>query len=228
LLAGGIERYGEQYRLGGVLLLPEDMSLVELIKACAKIGSESVWEEFQRRFHRVIGGAANRTARVWGDSSPAVLDDLIQETYLKLCSDRDRLLEAVRPDAPEEFYGYIKSVATNVAHDYFRRTISLKRDIKQEVPLDVPGAHEVASVTSGPDQMEKAVLIAQIDSVLLDSTAGENKERNRNIFWFYYRLGMTALEIARLPDISLSEKGVETQLLRLTRLIKRRLAASRI
>jgi hypothetical protein len=45
-------------------------------------------------------------------------------------------------------------------------------------------------------------------------------ERDRKLFWLYYRVGLTADAIAGLPSIGLSTKGVESSLLRLTRLLR--------
>jgi RNA polymerase sigma-70 factor (ECF subfamily) len=41
-------------------------------------------------------------------------------------------------------------------------------------------------------------------------------ERDRVMFWLYYRQGYTAEEIARLPAIGLTAKGVESALRRVT------------
>jgi RNA polymerase sigma-70 factor (ECF subfamily) len=41
-------------------------------------------------------------------------------------------------------------------------------------------------------------------------------ERDRALFWLYYRQGYTAEEIARLPSAGLTAKGVESALRRVT------------
>jgi RNA polymerase sigma-70 factor, ECF subfamily len=48
----------------------------------------------------------------------------------------------------------------------------------------------------------------------------ETKDRDRTIFWLYYRQGMTAKEITGLPGIGLSLKGVESALHRLVKLVR--------
>jgi hypothetical protein len=48
-------------------------------------------EEFVRRFHRLIAKVVLRIATRLGDSSRGTVDDPIQETYLKLSSDNDRI-----------------------------------------------------------------------------------------------------------------------------------------
>jgi hypothetical protein len=66
------------------------------------------------------------------------------------------------------------------------------------------------------------VLIRQIDECLQAVCVGPNSQRDRKIFWLYYRAGLPASAIAALPTIGLTTKGVESTLLRLTRLVRQR------
>jgi DNA-directed RNA polymerase specialized sigma24 family protein len=63
--------------------------------------------------------------------------------------------------------------------------------------------------------MQKAVLFKELDEKLR-SAPGASAERDRTIFWLYYLQGLTADEIAALPDTELSAKGVESALRRVT------------
>ena len=67
------------------------MSAEELIHACAESNDGAAWEEFVARFHRPISLSILRIAYQWGNRPQQVVDDLVQETYLKLCSDKCRL-----------------------------------------------------------------------------------------------------------------------------------------
>jgi RNA polymerase sigma-70 factor (ECF subfamily) len=51
-------------------------------------------------------------------------------------------------------------------------------------------------------------------------------ERDKLVFLLYYRQGFTAKAIAELPGIQLSEKGVESCLLRLTRHLRQHIVGS--
>ncbi|HEU4433076.1 MAG TPA: sigma factor, partial [Pyrinomonadaceae bacterium] len=97
-----------------------------LICACIA-GQAAAWEEFMRRYHRLIAGVVFRTTQKWGESSPATIDDLIQEIYLKLCADDYRLLHAYDPRHPDAIYGYLKVIAANVVHDRLKALHSEKR-----------------------------------------------------------------------------------------------------
>src|SRR5437667_159549 len=52
------------------------------------------------------------------------------------------------------------------------------------------------------------------------SRSVQDLPRSRLIFWLYYRSGLSASAIASIPNIGLTTKGVESALLRLTRLVR--------
>jgi len=87
--------------------------------------------EFIRRFHGVIAGAVLRTARQWGEPSRAQVEDLIQDTYLKLCEDNSRLLASFRPRHEDAIYGFLKVVTANVVRDHFKSALAAKRGASQ-------------------------------------------------------------------------------------------------
>jgi RNA polymerase sigma-70 factor, ECF subfamily len=194
------------------------MSIEELIRACGDGGNTAAWEEFIRRFHSLIAGVVVATSRRWGVSSPSLADDLIQETYLRLCRDRCRLLREFQAEHPEAFFGYLKVIAVNVVHDYFRARYSKKRGytVTEE---GIEGLAELASGTGTPAGIERAILLEEIDTILLRLSGGE-PPRDRAIFWLYYRQGFTADAIAALPAVRLTVKGVESVIHRLTRTVR--------
>src|SRR3954471_10617218 len=96
------------------------MSAEELIQACAELGDGAAWQEFVLRFQRPISLSIVRAAYQWGAIPEQVVDDLVQETYLKLCSDRCCLLREFAVQHPEAVPGYIKTIAVNVARDHFK------------------------------------------------------------------------------------------------------------
>ncbi len=62
-------------------------------------------------------------------------------------------------------------------------------------------------------QMHRAVLLSQMDEKLR-SAPEVIGERDRALFWLYYRQGFTAEEIAGLSATGLTPKGVESALRR--------------
>jgi RNA polymerase sigma-70 factor (ECF subfamily) len=203
------------------------MSLEELLRACAEDGNREAGEEFVRRFHSLIAVVVLRTARRWGNASPALIDDLIQETYLKIWEDRKRLPGKFNPQLPDAFYGYLKVVTTNVVHDHFRAARSQKRgsgQIEESVDDDAIAAILGEKSDNG---VHREILLREIDDALCECLSGEDRERDRAIFWLYYRHGFTAKEIAALPSMGLTEEGVESVIHRLKRMVIERLAATK-
>jgi RNA polymerase sigma-70 factor (ECF subfamily) len=200
-------------------------AIEELVAVCLDTGDEAAWQEFVLRFHGLIATVALRTARRWGQGSPQVLDDLVQETYLKLCADDYRLLRSFRAKHPDAIYGYVKVLTANLVHDHFKSLHSQKRGggAKTETIEDQVPRKGLASSRSDANTIERTVLLGQIDACLLEAEKGPNACRDRHIFWLYYRLGLPATAIAGLPTIGLSTKGVESTILRLTRLVRQKL-----
>jgi tetratricopeptide (TPR) repeat protein len=122
-------------------------SVEELIRACVETGHADAWEEFMRRFHGVIASTVIRTAR--GAISAAAIDQLIQDTYLKIWDNRRRVLREVQTQGQEAILGLLKTIASSVTMDYFcsirgreaRRRWSLERNIlfRQIVAFRCPG-----------------------------------------------------------------------------------------
>jgi DNA-directed RNA polymerase specialized sigma24 family protein len=81
-----------------------------------------------------------------------------------------------------------------------------------------------AATTAAAAGIHRDILLKEVDDALCASLSGEGQVRDRTIFLLYYRYGLTASAIARLPSILLTVKGVESVIHRLTRLVRERLA----
>lgn len=208
------------------LVIRDDVTSGELVRACIESGDEAAWREFVRRFRPVITGAVSRTARRFGEWSPQLIDDLVQETYLKLCANRCRILREFTPRAEESIFGLMKTIAFSVTHDHFRGTMAAIRGAgKRESSLD----SYLESTIPGRDalpEVERDILLKQIDGLLSSQPEPGIPPRDRQIFWLYYRHGMTARSIAEIPHLGLSPKGVESVIQRLTTLVRQQLAVT--
>lgn len=206
------------------------LSPEELVIACRQTDDVAAWGEFVRRFHRLIATVALRIARRWSEPSPQLIDDLVQETYLKLCADNFRMLRKFKSHHPDAFYGYLKVVTANLVHDHFKAAHSSKRGSGTiEVAADEqiqPGA-DASGAASAVKSSERGILLREVDAALSRLAAGPHLERDRKVFWLYYRVGLTANAIAHLPSIGLSTKGVESSIFRLTRLVRQEIDRDR-
>jgi RNA polymerase sigma-70 factor, ECF subfamily len=196
-------------------------SAEELIRACAESNDPKVWNEFVARFHRPISLSILRVTSQWGAIPRYTVDDLVQETYLKLCVDRCNLLREFASRHPDSIVGYIKAIAVNVARDYIKSIYSKKRGAGQETRALEDAENPADSNAQGsPAAIEQEVLLKQLEDCVASCSEGPDQERDRLIFWLYYRQGMSAKAIADLPSVGLSAKGVESAIFRLTRLVR--------
>jgi RNA polymerase sigma-70 factor, ECF subfamily len=206
---------------------PASVSIEELVRRCAASRSPEAWEEFVRRFHRLIATVILRTAGRLGDASKPTVDDLLQETYLKLCADNFRILRTFQQQHPDAFTGYVKVLTANVVRDHFKSAHTQKRGAGQLEQIEEHFIPPAADDSAGsPESIERAVLIQEITRHLdlALALAGPDQDRNRRIFWLHYRAGLSSRAIADLPGIGLTPKGVESILSRLTKDLRQRMA----
>jgi RNA polymerase sigma-70 factor (ECF subfamily) len=202
----------------------QKLSPQELLRACLTTGGEPLWNEFVRTFQPMIASVIIKTLRRWGQPDAALVDDLVQETYLKLCANNFRALREIESDYENAVFGFIKVVASNVVQDHYRKSLSQKRGSgKGEEDLELAHASAVSD-SSFSERVEKKAQLGQIDQCLKAYAGEPNFERDYAIFWLFHRQGLTAKEISELPTIELSVKGVESTLLRLARLIRSELS----
>ena len=69
---------------------------------------------------------------------------------------------------------------------------------------------------SPPSTIEQSILLRELDQHL----ASAGTDRDRTIFWLYYRQGYTAKDIASMPGLGLTQKGVESCIYRLTQALR--------
>ena len=203
------------------------ISIEELLRQCSASRSSEAWEEFVRRFHRLIATVVLRTAARLGDASKQTVDDLIQDTYLKLCADDCRILRSFQHQHPDAFTGYVKVLTANVVRDYFKSAHTRKRgagNLEQIQEDFVPPAAE--NSPGSLRSIERAILIQEIAHALDLCVIGPDQERNIQIFWLHYRAGLSARAIADLPQVGLTTKGVESIILRVTKELRERMTAS--
>lgn len=177
-----------------------------------------MWQEFVRRTQPCIAGTVIKTLRRCETiPSPSLVDDLVQDTYLKLFANNCKPLREFEGDQDIKLYGFLKTVASHVVQDHIRRK---KADIHggglEEVDMEkvspfLPGS------AANPDRQ---ILFDKIRRCLLKLAGEPNFQRDWTIFQLYYFDGLTAKAISELPGVDLGVKGVESTLLRLIRYIK--------
>jgi RNA polymerase sigma-70 factor (ECF subfamily) len=205
---------------------PTELPFDELLQLCLQSDQDTLWAEFVGRSHSVIAAVVIKTMRRWIRPSPSLIDDLVQETYLKLCLDHFRALRQFVFRHENALFGFLKVVASNVVQDHFRGVYSRKRGSGiADAEFDCTSC--ASGLTSQFATMERGVLLQAIDRCLKSYAGSTNSARDRAIFWLYYRYGLTAKAISGLPSIKLTVKGVESTLLRLVRHVRLKLNDAR-
>ena len=199
----------------------------DLLSVCANSSDAPAWREFICRFNPVIARSVLRVLARHGTSEKSLIDDLVQETYLRICAHECKLLRSFTPQQPESAFAFLKVVAASVAQDFFKSRLAAKRAPEakassiEETPSSAP-QHAKSELSHS----ERAVLLDQIDRRLRTLIPEAELQRARTVFWLYYRSGFTASAIAALPALDLTTKGVESLLFRLTHLVRENLSNS--
>src|SRR5439155_17763544 len=203
------------------------LSLKDVVCLCAGPCDDEAWEEFVSRVGRPISLTILRTASLWGEPSRSLVEDLVQVTYLKLWEGGCRLLRDFAIQRPEAILGYLKKTAANATHDYFKHGRSQSSggeephvstsDVEPEAGKQAHGSQE---------KIAFEVFLNEIDEHLKCCLTGADQERDRMIFWLYFRQGMSAKEIASLPTIGLGAKGVGSVIERLKQSVREQIFSS--
>lgn len=196
--------------------------LQTLLDECLSAGSAvRAWELFAERIHGLIAGAVVRTVRQFGVTpTRELVDDLVQDTYVKLCADNVAALRRFRGARPEALVAYLRAVAFNATRDHLRAAFADKRGAGQVVAPGDEVLAQVADARAEQASTERHILLEQIDRWLRAGSDPEMADRDRWVFWLYYRHGMTARAIAGIQAVGLSPKGVESVIHRLTRAVR--------
>jgi len=194
----------------------DDIPIRELLQLCLSTDAEEHWREFVRRTQPLIASVIINTVRRWKQPAPSLVDDLIQNTYVKLFDNDKKALRSIKNEHENTFFGYLKEVASNVVQDHFRKPVNKADEI--ELTDEV--------VPPGPDQPERIEFLekkGQVKRILATLSLSETCERDVAIFWLYYEQGYTAKEISSMHHLGLTVKGVEAVILRLTRYVREKL-----
>jgi RNA polymerase sigma-70 factor (ECF subfamily) len=152
-----------------------------------------------------------------------MVEDLVQDIYLKLCANNFQILQRVRSDHPNGVYALVRAVAYSTTIDHLRSLRNPLNDSNKAVSLDSLQHDLALDPQPAESKLHRQMLFDRIDQVLPEACPPDSLERDRTVFWLYYRQGYTAGEIAALPAMKLTVKGVESLLYRLTSAVRAQL-----
>ncbi len=203
------------------------VSLQEVVSMCAAAADQEAWEEFFVRVRKPISAAVARTASLWGSSCPYLVEDMVQAIFLKLWEKSCSMLQSFAAAHPDALLGYLMKIATNATHDHFKnRHSQMRGGDAPHVSTDDVDAVSSNQLEETLGRVEYEILVNEVDGLLKKALKGPDEERDRMIFWLYFRQGMTTAEIASLPTVGLGAKGVGSVIERLKRLVREQIVGS--
>jgi RNA polymerase sigma-70 factor, ECF subfamily len=188
----------------------QSAELPELLDICLRRGTDRDWEEFVRRVQPAVAAKISATLRRFafaGADLRDLVDDLMQQTFLRLCASGFEALRKANIRSESALFAYVREAAANITIDHLRRAR----------PPEVEVTESIADTSHS--RVDAALLLEDVETQLRRCSEA-NYERDRRIFWLYYRSDLTSRAIAALPLFGLTQKGVESLLLRLTRCIR--------
>jgi RNA polymerase sigma-70 factor (ECF subfamily) len=196
---------------------PRKLTDEELVRLLLATRDEALradlWVEFWRRFHHpvIVLTVRRRLVRRIGRAEPALVEDLAQETFIKICKPDFKVLRNFEFRHENALRALLKVMAAHVVEDYFRQ----HKIVPEHLDFDTAGQ------TDFLHEVERRRQIEKIENCLQQLADKPNFPRDHKAFWLYYRDGLTAQSISQIPDIGFNGvKGVESALLRMIKLLR--------
>ncbi len=201
---------------------PRKLTDEELVRLLLATRDEALraelWVEFWRRFQPVIARTVRRRIARYRWVDLDWVDDLVSETFFKICKDNYKALRKFEFRHENALHGFLKVMAARVAEDAIRKKNSDKEGGGQPLENLDDLTQPPSDRFSAAQSMLNNLRMSEIENCLQQRKSEPNFARDHKTFWLYFRDGFTASEISELPDIGFkSVKGVESALLRLSK-----------
>src|SRR5947209_3715445 len=179
------------------------LPLHKLLVVCLVSKEEAPWLEFVQRCQPFLARVIAKTLHMRGTAGKAeIVDDLVQETFLKLCARNFKALRRFQCEQETKLYAFLKKVASNIVHDYLRGIACPKHGGGREmIPLEFI-LHEFVGFRNASKHLQRQVLVKEIFRHL--DTRCSDSAREYEVFELYYRQGLTAKEISHLRHVGLT------------------------
>jgi RNA polymerase sigma-70 factor (ECF subfamily) len=187
------------------------------VERCLHARSADCWRNSLALFQRVIASTILKQVRLIGFERERI-EDLIQEVYVRLCAHECRILREAKAKTAASVFGLVQAVAITAVLDNYRSHRATKRGGRAAI-VSLEDFHPAPAA----QDLDRDILIGQIDSILKKYSEKATEQRDCQVFWLYYQHGFTAKDISGLPGIGLSSKGVESLVYRLTAEVRRQI-----
>src|SRR6478736_7527298 len=116
-----------------------EIPIRDVLHLCLSSDAQEHWREFVHRTQPLIASVIINTVRRWKEPAPSLVDDLIQETYVKLFANDRKALRSIKNEFENTIFGYLKVVASNVARDHFRQPANKADEVELDDAILPPG-----------------------------------------------------------------------------------------
>ena len=185
--------------------------LLQLLRRSLDSGGERSWEAFIHAAQPLLVSGVVRALGGWSAARRDQIDDLVQESFLRLCANDFRALRSFRSEDGNAFCAYLRTVAASVATDHLRSASAQKHGAGERAVSLEALTREPASTDDALAGIERGMLLQLIERCL-----ESQPKRDRAIFWLYHRQGLTPKAISALETFAVAQRGVETILYRMT------------
>ena len=197
----------------------------DLVSLCYDARDAAAWREFERRFQKTIALAVLRTARKWGGAQPELIEEFVQDVFVRLCERDYKVLRNFVPTQPDSITGFLIKISQNVTHDAFRAAGAQRAGGNMFQMVTEDGDLTFIPTPSRPsDSPELRLKMGDIDRVLESLMPRPVSKRDYIVFWLYHRQGFTAREISEIKSVGLTVKGVEASLLRSLKSVREKMS----
>ena len=210
--------------------LTNEWTVSELLERCSRQPCDNAaWEEFVRRYQSTIRSQVVKTfqtkAREDLDRRPQfpddLIEDLVQEVYKRLVTDRSRALKRFEGEHENSIYQYLIMISINVVRDHFREARAQKRPKVSESLDQLLEIGDNALLGRAAIQNSPLITLDEIEQALRKAVTGKNRERDMLIFKLRFYEGLTLEEITRVIGGKLSAISIGSILNRMLKKLRR-------
>jgi RNA polymerase sigma factor (sigma-70 family) len=155
------------------------------------------------------------------EDARALVHDLAQEVYIRLCENNGHLLRSFRGQTTFSVLAFLARVSMNVSGDRYRRDRAQRRSAEV---ISIEDARERDSGSSRIPRFDPEATIrwSDVERLIHADPDSNNQARNVLILKLHYLDHLSAEEIAQYPGFKLSASGVETVIRRTREYLQRR------
>jgi RNA polymerase sigma-70 factor (ECF subfamily) len=184
----------------------DESDLMAVLGRCLEGGASAQWEIFIRLAQPTIASGVLRVLSGRSIFNRELADDLIQDTFVRLCGNDFRSLRSFRGNEANSLRAYLKTIAANIAYDH----------LKSLPPAPIVAIDQVPEQKHSENKTHRETESRMRLELIEKCLSGVDPARKR-VFWLYHREGMKPREIARLPGLGMGMSGVETLVYVLTK-----------